>query len=350
MKRKLVMVGLILALAAMPLAAACAAKPTPTPTPAPAPTPTSTPAPTPKAEEIVWKALSWQSRDDVKNIPAMMFINGVNEALKGEFRIDFKGGPEVVSPFELHKAVQSGVVEFGSVPGAYYAGLLPLADAAYNTTIKHAEIAKTGYFELQDQMHQTKGLKFVGESHYDGLQYHIYTNIPVKTLGDLAGKKMRVFAAVVPVATVAKASPVTMALGEIYTAMQQGVIDAFVMTMEGVVPQYHWDEVTKYVITPGVFWARLNMIANLNAWNKLPESLRTKIMDVYHKLEPAFATQQQEIAQKSLQEIKNSKMQIIELPPSEADAFVKAVYELAWEDLIKKDAVNAPKLKAMILK
>ncbi|MBI2847628.1 MAG: hypothetical protein HYX83_00475, partial [Chloroflexi bacterium] len=141
--RSLIGVSFILILTLITLVAACA-KPAPTPAatvaptkpPAPAtavapakpPAPATTPAPAvkPAAKEIVWRLLSWVGKDEVANAPAMALIKKVNDALKGEFQIEFKGGPEVVKPTDIAQAVLNKVGEIGHVPPTYYTSILPL--------------------------------------------------------------------------------------------------------------------------------------------------------------------------------------------------------------------------------
>jgi TRAP-type C4-dicarboxylate transport system substrate-binding protein len=56
---------------------------------------------------------------------------------------------------------------------------------------------------------------------------HIYTRRPVQQMGDLAGLKIRVIPnpSFIALFRVLGAAPTPMAFGEIYTALQQGVID-----------------------------------------------------------------------------------------------------------------------------
>lgn len=113
---------------------------------------------------------------------------------------------------------------------------------------------------------------------------------------------------------------------------------------------YHLNEVAKYVITPGVFDAKHNLIANLDSWNQLPQGTRTKLTDIFSKIEPEWRAWSETAIKKQWDDITGSGMKIIALPPADGDKFVKDTYELAWKDLLAKDPANGAKMKAMLLK
>ncbi|MBI4186464.1 MAG: TRAP transporter substrate-binding protein DctP [Chloroflexi bacterium] len=322
--------------------------PSPTPAPVPSPAPAPTPTPTAPAEPIVWKLLSWVAKTSVGQVdPTLMFIDRVNETLKGKFEIKFAGGPEVISQFDVYKAVVAGVAEIGAVSSGYFPDIL--TEAAMYSNLTHEEIKKTGYYGLLDELHKTKGLKFIGQEEHRGT-YFIFTNFTVNKLEDFKGKKIRVFEATIPIAQAVEAVPVTMAMTEVYSAMERGVVDGWVKGMVGVVPQWHWDEVTKYMIAPGAYSSIINLVGNLGAWNKLPQDVRDGINKAWEEVEPNIAVWAKEKEAKEWQEIKGSKIQIIELPPAEAEKFLKRAYDLAWEKLTKQNTELAAKVKAMLVK
>ncbi|MBI4186469.1 MAG: TRAP transporter substrate-binding protein DctP [Chloroflexi bacterium] len=351
MKRQWVYLMCAVAVTISLLIAGCA-KPTPSPTPAPSPTPTATPAPspTPAPEPIVWNLLAWQPKDNVMNKPTMIFIDMVNEALKGKFQVVFKGGPEVVAQADVYKTVVAGMVPIGFVSSGYFPDIL--TDAAMFSNLDHSELKKTGYYDMLDQLHQTKGLKFIGESNYTPAnRYYFYTSFEVNRVEDFAGKKLRAFAITVPMVESTKGVPVTMGLGDVYTALERGTVDGAIMTPMGVISDYHWDEVTKYMIQPGAYTSIINVVANLDAWNKLPQDIRQTINDLfYQKFQPESQTYYTKMVDAEMQKIKASKMKIIELPPAEADKLSKLVVDAAWARLVKNNAELAAKLKPMLVK
>src|SRR5581483_6575385 len=68
-----------------------------------------------------------------KNHPVMAQANAwvalINEKLKGKFRINYVGGPEVISRYEQFNAVRTGVVDLVFPPEADFQHQLPEVQA-----------------------------------------------------------------------------------------------------------------------------------------------------------------------------------------------------------------------------
>lgn len=71
----------------------------------------------------------------------------------------------------------------------------------------------------------------------------IIARVPIRHLADLAGKKLRVFAADMQQETIKSlgASPVAMTLGDVLPAIQQGTIDGSVLAMTVITTMHYWD-------------------------------------------------------------------------------------------------------------
>src|SRR3982751_2107343 len=63
------------------------------------------------------------------------FVKKANDAGKGEFSIQTRGGPEAIPMMEQPGAVRSGVVDMVYTPCAFYAAQVPECDAVAASTI-----------------------------------------------------------------------------------------------------------------------------------------------------------------------------------------------------------------------
>lgn len=112
---------------------------------------------------------------------------------------------------------------------------------------------------------------FIGLTYYDGGARSFYTNKEVNTPEDLAGLKIRVMENPTSIAMMdaLHASAVPMAYGDIYTALQQGVLDgaennptALTMGKHGEVAKYYClDEhmrIPDFLIISTQTWEKLN--------------------------------------------------------------------------------------------
>ena len=69
------------------------------------------------------------------------WVDRVNEAADGELVIEYRGGPEVMSPKDLPDGVIKGVVDIMSEPATLYTSLMPTAPAFSFTELSPKEMA-----------------------------------------------------------------------------------------------------------------------------------------------------------------------------------------------------------------
>ncbi len=103
---------------------------------------------------------------------------------------------------------------------------------------------------------------------------NVYTRVPIRTLADLKGKKIRAQGVVETDFTRAiGASPVTLAWEETYTALQQGVIDGFWVTDSSLF-NARLHEVVKYGWDVGLGGATGFLVVNRSAFEGLSPDLQ----------------------------------------------------------------------------
>src|SRR3954466_443815 len=92
-----------------------------------------------------------------------VLIRKLNAEGKGVLQLNFIGGPKAMPPFEVGKAVQSGVVDIGMATGAFYTNIMPEADALKLTQVSMQEQRKNGAVDLINKIWNEKaGMQYVG--------------------------------------------------------------------------------------------------------------------------------------------------------------------------------------------
>ncbi len=109
---------------------------------------------------------------------------------------------------------------------------------------------------------------------------HFFTNYPVNSIEDLAGKKIRVSEDPVMRGMVEdlSANPTIVAFTELYSALQTGVCDG----AEQPIANYRsgaFPEVAPYLILDGHTLGAIQVVITDNAWNKLTEQQQAWIME-----------------------------------------------------------------------
>src|SRR5688572_12955861 len=84
------------------------------------------------------------------------FVKKANEAGKGVFAIQVRGGPEAIPMMEQPRAVRDGVVDMVYSACAFYAAQVPECDAVSASTIDGPTARKNGGMELLNQVHQKR--------------------------------------------------------------------------------------------------------------------------------------------------------------------------------------------------
>ena len=169
-------------------------------------------------------------------------------------------------------------------PGSFYGGALPEKDAMVTSNLTAIETRMNGGTELIDQIHQEKmGLKYLGW--FDsGVCYNLWTREAPKfdTDGNLEveGLKLRgnnVYNAFFT--NYLGAQVIDLPTGEVYSALQRGVVDATGWTQIGLI-DLKWNEFLNYRIEPCFFSTDLGVIVNNEKWNSLTDQSRQILQDV----------------------------------------------------------------------
>lgn len=213
----------------------------------------------------------------IPHIPMMIepYQKAVEAASKGSIRF-IVSGPETVPAFEQLQPVASGAFQFLNTHGAYHFGTTPILAAIEAIGGTPEQRRSSGIFDVVDRMYQRLGLKLVAMPMGPEGGYQLVLRQPLTAAGDLQGRKIRGNPTYANVIKLLGGSVVTMPPAEIYTALDKGVIDGFAFTSNGVLTTRFY-EVSKYIVRPAFGFGTLPILANLAAWNRMPEADR-KIM------------------------------------------------------------------------
>ncbi len=226
-----------------------------------------------------------------KNFPGLGVASNklaayVDAASNGRLQIKVYGSNELVPALGVFDAVSSGSVEMGHSAAYYWKGKIPAAPLftavpfGMNATEMNGWLHYGGGLELWREVYAPFNLiPFAGGN--TGVQMGGWFNREINSLEDLQGLKMRIPGLGGEVMNRAGASAINIAGGELYTALQTGVIDA----TEWVGPYndlaFGFQQIAKYYYYPG--WQEpgpnLEFIVNQQAYQSLPEDLQ-KILEL----------------------------------------------------------------------
>ncbi|MCQ1059711.1 TRAP transporter substrate-binding protein [Photobacterium sp. ZSDE20] len=168
----------------------------------------------------------------------------------GEVRIRIYPDAQLGTQRESMELMQNGALEMVKTNAAELEAFAP-AYAAFNLPYLFRD--KSHYYNVKEGevgeeiLASSRDSGFIGVTYYDAGARSFYTSKPINTPEDLKGMKIRVQPSPSAIAMVNAlgGSPTPLAYGELYTALQQGVVDA----AENNIPSFSLSrhgEVSKY--------------------------------------------------------------------------------------------------------
>ena len=208
----------------------------------------------------------------------------VEEMSNGQMKITVYGAGEQVPAFGVFDAVSSGSHQMGHSGGYFWKGKVPAAQfftgVPFGLTADeiNAWTNRGGGLELWREIYEPFNIYPIPAGN-TGTQMFGWFNKEINSLEDIKGLKMRIPGIGGEVLKRAGGIPVTLPGGELFTALQTGVIDA----TEWVGPYndltFGFQQTAKYYYYPG--WhepgSMLELLINKGAWDSLPKHLQVII-------------------------------------------------------------------------
>lgn len=236
------------------------------------------------AGEVVVPVATWGSPTHINIVE---FLGPLERYLeeKGGGRIVVKHFPsgQIAQDSDMPQSILFGRVKVGWSTLARWSGLVPdvkIGDAPTGLTMaQFAEALDGGITAALDEQFREKGATILAVTDLGPVV--IVSNRPVAVPGDLKGVKIRVFSeGTAELFRALGAAPAQIPFGEVYAALQRGVIDAALIGFQGVESQRVY-EVCRHLLIPASFCGTglQAYVANLEWWNGLADADRAVIGD-----------------------------------------------------------------------
>jgi len=238
-----------------------------------------------KEEKYNWRLVtSWPKNYPGLGMAPERIADLVEEMSDGQMTITVYGAEEQVPAFGVFDAVSSGSHQMGHSGGYFWKGKVPAAQfftsVPFGLTADeiNAWVNRGGGLELWREIYAPFNIYPIPAGN-TGTQMFGWFNKEINSLEDIKGLKMRIPGIGGEVLKEAGGIPVTLPGGELFTALQTGVIDA----TEWVGPYndltFGFHQAAKYYYYPG--WHEpgpmLELLINIDAWNSLPNHLQVII-------------------------------------------------------------------------
>lgn len=274
----------------------------------------------------------------------------IKSASNGKIQIKYYEPGKLIPPFEILGAVSSGKVNAGFGSGAYWEGKIP--EAALFSAIPFGPEAD----EYMAWLFKGNGMALYQEM-YDNAGYNVkvlpyavisaetsgWFSKPINTPDDLKGLKMRFFGLGGKVMQRLGVAVNLMPAGEIFQALEKGVIDATEFSFPAIDQKLGFYKIVKYNYYPG--WHQqatiLEMLINKDVWNSISPNQQSLIematkANIVDTLSYCEAIQGEAIREN----VKNRGVQNMYWSDEMLDLFKQT-----WEEIAKEESDKNPAFK-----
>jgi len=295
-----------------------------------------------KARVLKFSSIHEPSHPSAKT--ADMFAQRVNQLTNGELDVQVYHSRQLGDALQNVENIRNGSIAFTSVSIANLSQVIPAMDmfslpyifkndAHYWYCIQHPKID-----EFMAQL-ESKGIKRI--SWITSGARSLFTQKPVKSPADLAGMKIRVMASPVMIATMKAlgANGVPVAWGELYNALQTGVVDGAENNPPSLISMKFY-EVSKYFTLDEHMRIPDVNIVSTRVFNKLSESQQDAIIKAANEATQFMRGAWMVSRQTSLNQLKGLMSGIIE---PDKQPFIDAVADLVNSEAKRlgvEDTVN----------
>ncbi len=298
-----------------------------------------------QAQEVTLKAVNAFNEGTYYARNFERFVKKVNDEGKGVVQINYLGGPKSIPTMEQGAALRNGVVDLANTTTSFLAGVAPESLAVNYATLPWSELRKNGAVDYLNKTMLERGLYYYARTG-DGVPYHIYLNKKIDK-ADLTGLKIRIAPIYREFFTRLGATVVQTAPGEVYTALDRGVVDGYGWPLLGIF-DLGWHEKTKFRVDPGFYNIELGIVFSGKAWNALTPAQRDFLNKQVAWVEALNADMSTKDGPADIKRQADAGIQTIKLPDAEAKRFLQLSMEAGWAGVAAATPQHAAKLRELM--
>jgi TRAP-type C4-dicarboxylate transport system substrate-binding protein len=291
------------------------------------------------------KAIGFIPKNDPVLAMANAWVNEVNSKLSGKVRVNYVGGPEVITRFQQTEALRTGVIDIIFTPSGDYQDQVPASPAFVLSKLSPSEERQSGFYDFMAEEHAKKlNAQYLGRVQIS--PFYLWTKKDPKTLAGLKGLKMRSGLLYDRLMREFGMVPVTINAPEVYTALGSGIVDGFGWPVTGPLKR-GWLDTTKYVIDLP-FYPASNVVAlmNLDKWKALPKETQDALAKLTADFEPTMVKHFNDEQDNEWKAI-GSKVTKVKFSDAENKLYLDTAYNVEWKALQDRAPDVVAKLRAM---
>lgn len=291
----------------------------------------------PSTEKVRWKMVMPWSKGILFYDMAQHFADSVALASGGRLEIKLFSAGELVGAMESFDAVSKGQADIGHDWPGYWKGknenFVSFASVPFGLDTEGYNIwlYERGGLEQMQELYGKFNL-FALPGGNGGQEMGFFSNKKATKMADFKGMRVRTPGWYMDIMTSLGASVSPLPGGEVYLALERGVIDAAEFSSPAINYPMGFDEITKYVITPGIHQPSVQcaLFINKDSYNKLPADLKW-IIDIAAKETQLWSSAWQENLNIEAIKLFKKKVEFVHMDDEAISAFAKRTKEYLEE-------------------
>lgn len=273
---------------------------------------------------------SWPSNQTTVRIISDTFAKKLEEYTAGSTTINAVG-PESIGPLELVEPLQAGIVDLIFTHPAYHAGTTRIGIAADTIPGGPTKWRSSGVFDAVDAYYNTLGLKVIAVAPLGKTGFRFVAKQAIDGKAhSFDGMKVRANATYVAIIEKLGGSPVPLSGGEIYSGLQNGVVDAAPWARTGMM-DFKLHEVTSHVVQPDFGTLNNWMFMNLDKWNALDDATKAAMNKAAVETELHALVEMERLAVEELANLQKAGLKPTHMNAEEAANIANWMSESLWE-------------------
>lgn len=277
---------------------------------------------------------------------AMVFMGErLEEKSSGTMRVEIYPNQQLGSERELLELLQIGSLGMTKVSAATMENFAPefkvlnlpylFRDSAHRFKVLEGEIG-------QRLLESSEDKRLIGLTFYDSGTRNFYADVPIETPEDLKGLKLRVMPSQSAINTVRHlgGSPTPISWGELYTALQQGIVDG----AENNLPSYYLNnhfEVCKFYSMDEHTAVPDELIISTIVWNTLDQQQKQWLKQSAEESSQYQKELWRESEEEALEGMKKAGVTIIHPDKEKFREMVQPIYEEFKRDPLMSKTIEA---------
>lgn len=311
-------------------------------------------APALAQESVTWRMQALWDGGTTPQKFEERFVKRVAELTGGKFKIELFSAGQLVPAAQAFDAVRGGAFQMMKTFDGYEAGKIPAL--AFTSTVPfgfpepdqfEAWFYELGGLDLARQAYGQAGLFYIAPTVYGPEPIH--SKFPIRKIADMSGKKGRFVGLASSVMGALGVSVAPLPTGEVYSALDKGLIDFADRGDMTANLEAGLAEVAKYIVMPGVHQptTATSYVANRGAYEKLPAEFKAALAVAAREISGAL--RQHILVQdvKAAAAYKAKGVEIVSFDPADVQQ-ARAKAREAWKAATKNDPIATKALESQV--